>query len=801
MKFLILFLFIAQVAFAAAKLQNSDFMSAAQLQAAGGTAAQLLNDTKLWSPELLEQQSNSLLTGSMHSVLAPDLMSEFLTPSNPPALEHKLYFKADGNLYMLNSAGTEAQVNGGSAPSGTPNTFAGFDGAGALYTIPNWGITSENGVAANHTQTATPATLSKLYTFESEINPAVPTTDYSALPFVVDAHFDRTGSGNNLDQNIRTVNISSSHEGSGNVGGWDVFNVTSNFGNGVGGSLGNDTVYSTATNYAAGFSMPGQHNDFISNVQVDAAASVNNVSHFSVSESGNISGNYQGFFINQSGNTGNFTGINIAQASGNSGNIEGARFTFSNGTSTSKTAVTAVMGDGASTGSGRIFDSSWGSGSYDNRIGFNINGGNGNITTSETMFNGSQSSGTSTSFSGLNINANGTTNNWVGVNVSGVATANTSVKGLDIDLSNISSTTQKIGLATNEGMISANSLYSTASYGGTPFFGNLHSIGGTLTVDAGTPLVGSAFLGANLGSVLNFNDNMSADPFGGLLGYTNVGYFSTLRVAAGKNVDRINGALAAFSNDAGSGTVGAIDGFVSAGLISAGGTVTGITATAFHALDGMCNQILGNCFSLQSQDNDAHLFNAGRAVFGGSYALPNEEILVNGSARVTESVYFQETAGGIDAVVMQAPAALTASYTMKLPTDMGAPGQVLTTDGVNQTSWSTPSSSGSSEIFTLDGGVTFDNDINGLRRAESNETIQKIVVCLSNSGLSGNTTVRINYGPALASNTTVSVAATNGPSCNSTTPAISLNTNDLINVDVIGVANGVPNNLSVKLYF
>lgn len=35
------------------------------------------------------------------------------TPSNPSAGDYKLYFKTDGNLYKLNSAGTEAQVGGG----------------------------------------------------------------------------------------------------------------------------------------------------------------------------------------------------------------------------------------------------------------------------------------------------------------------------------------------------------------------------------------------------------------------------------------------------------------------------------------------------------------------------------------------------------------------------------------------------------------------------------------------------------------------------------------------------------------
>lgn len=105
------------------------------------------------------------------------------------------------------------------------------------------------------------------------------------------------------------------------------------------------------------------------------------------------------------------------------------------------------------------------------------------------------------------------------------------------------------------------------------------------------------------------------------------------------------------------------------------------------------------------------------------------------------------------------------------------------------------------ETFTLDGGVTFVTDINGIRRAENNKTIQRIVTCLYDSGSSGETFVKVNYGPALAAAVTMSVTANNSRACNSINPAISLVTNDLMNVDVTGTANGAPTDLSVKLIF
>lgn len=832
MKFLTTILLIAQTAFAAPKLQNADFMSAAQIQAAGGATSQLLNDDKVWSTVMVDQLSNSLTTGQVHSVKSPSVFGQFVTPANPPVGQNKLYFKADNLLYSLDSAGVETQIGSGSTPSGTPLTFAGFDGAGTLYTIPGWAIGANNGVTASHTIVATPGTIDKLYGFESEINPAVETSDYNANIFTVDSHFDRTGSGNNLNNNLNTLQLSTSHEGVGHVNTMSSLNSNSIYGAGVSGSL--DTGYFLngssfvndnfelnqlyGINHNANVNTNGHVTDYVGigmslsgNITGTAVAFQHNTtsnitgSYFGLNTglTGDVGTNYQGAFHSFTGNAQGYSGVHVSHTSGNiTGTAEGFRSAFSNGSYAGKIASTAIMGDGVTSGGGRFFEGSRGAGSYNNWIGFNLGGGSGNTVSSETGVNISQSSGQSGSFQGVNMVANGGSGDFTGYSLAGTGGVSGTLKGIDINMSSITTTaTQKIGLNINEGAILSQSVYDTANMSATPFFGQLNSIGGTFHVASGSPMTGSAFLGMNLGSLQSFDDSMGPDPFGGILGFTNVGYFSTLRVAAGKNVESISSAVAAFSNDAGSGTVGNLDGYVSAGLVSAGGTVTAITSSAFRALNGMCNQILGNCYSLRSEDNDAHLYNAGRAVLGGTYALPTETLLVNGSARVTESVYFQETAGVASAIQVQAPASLTASYTMKLPINMGLAGQVLQTDGVNQTSWTTPGIAGSSETFTLDGGVTFVNDINGIRQAESNQTIQKIVTCLHNSGTSGETYVKVNYGPALAAAVTMSVTANNGPACNSITPAISLLTGDLMNVDVTGTANGAPTDLSVKLIF
>lgn len=106
---------------------------------------------------------------------------------------------------------------------------------------------------------------------------------------------------------------------------------------------------------------------------------------------------------------------------------------------------------------------------------------------------------------------------------------------------------------------------------------------------------------------------------------------------------------------------------------------------------------------------------------------------------------------------------------------------------------------GSYELFVLNGGLAIVDDFDGVRRAESTLTLQKVVMCAKNSG-SGTTTIRVNYGAALASNLTLSLTGTGAVACNSSSPGTSFSTNDLMNVDLTAVASGAED-LSVKLIF
>lgn len=69
-------------------------------------------------------------------------------------------------------------------------------------------------------------------------------------------------------------------------------------------------------------------------------------------------------------------------------------------------------------------------------------------------------------------------------------------------------------------------------------------------------------------------------------------------------------------------------------------------------------------------------------------------IVATGSIRSNTSIIVEETGAGTDTITIQAPASISASYSLTLPVNDGDSGQFLSTDGSGVLSWSTPSGSG-----------------------------------------------------------------------------------------------------------
>jgi len=98
-----------------------------------------------------------------------------------------------------------------------------------------------------------------------------------------------------------------------------------------------------------------------------------------------------------------------------------------------------------------------------------------------------------------------------------------------------------------------------------------------------------------------------------------------------------------------------------------------------------------------------------RADGTGGSTLKNSAVEVDDSGNILTLGYLQHSSSNFIAsstaelFLLKAPDGLTAGTTMNLPDGMGSSGQVLTTDGVNATSWTTITDTG---ITQLTGDVT-----------------------------------------------------------------------------------------------
>lgn len=158
LKYILPFLFVVSTAWAG-KLQNSDFATPVQITGAGGTIAQLLNDTNIFLSASGQQLSTAFSSGFIANSSLPFTWAQQATPANPAAGFDKLYFKADDKLYGLSSAGIEVLIGPGAGGGSVTNVSVvnanGFDGTVAnpattpAITIKTTvvGITKGNGTA------------------------------------------------------------------------------------------------------------------------------------------------------------------------------------------------------------------------------------------------------------------------------------------------------------------------------------------------------------------------------------------------------------------------------------------------------------------------------------------------------------------------------------------------------------------------------------------------------------------------------------------------------------------------------
>lgn len=133
----------------------------------------------------------------------------------------------------------------------------------------------------------------------------------------------------------------------------------------------------------------------------------------------------------------------------------------------------------------------------------------------------------------------------------------------------------------------------------------------------------------------------------------------------------------------------------------------------------------------------------------------------------------------------------------------GSIGDVLTKTGANAFGLSTPAGASTSQRFTLLDAVTVFDNIDGTRYQNATQSLTSVKMSMLNSGISGNTTIRINQfrSGSLFNSATASLAASSGNpagASSSLSGTLSLAAGDVISVDVTVIAGGAPESLTVE---
>jgi hypothetical protein len=430
-------------------------------------------------------------------------------------------------------------------PSGTPDTVAGFDTNGDLYSLPTWNYdTKTNGLNSSGT---TPGTD------ETNLNKVLLNTNMG------------DGVSGSVD-NFSSINISDSTNANYDVNNYVGINHAFNVTNGA------------AVNAATGVNtyLNGEIIGNAQGVRVDSQMEAQNVSAFVANMQGTVNNQLDivnlystanvenNIFVINSGNNGNSTsGIIYGFNFGNQGTA--ANF---NATNTFNSA------DMVSSISGYTFSNQ---GDTQNFQGYSVN--NSGAFDNLTAINLSNSGVGANSITGVQVsdNSNSPTANITGVDVNVSGTYN-DVTGIRVNVSgataSISPLNRKVGVNVEGGSINGFLPFTTLSdFPGAVDGGN--SLVTAFTVEDGSPVENTSVLANNFSGLVTFNDDYSGDPFYGL-GYAMVGYVGQVSVADTKTADKVSMAIAGASIP-GTSTGGTITECVmynALGLLPGGGTIS-----------------------------------------------------------------------------------------------------------------------------------------------------------------------------------------------------------------------------------
>lgn len=543
-------------------------------------------------------------------------------------------------------------------PSGSAYSFAGYDSAGALFTIPGYTFDSTTKALAQSVTIDPFVSSGTMANFFSSVVPSASSTG-SVTGGTFTNQYDQANSGFDMIGNLDGINTSAEHLGNGTVDTMRSISANLQVGSGTstgtatriagaeffssigtGASVVNGTgIYTNLNNQGtfsndytiaslnAGGNAIGRHLDGV-NVNIQSSVG-GNLHVLSLGSNGTVGGDYQGININNSNGsdvTGNFSQI----TSGNGGTV-GGQFTAMN-----------------LTNNGNVTTSLNGLGFFNNAdVGeqvtmLNLNNANGH--TVGNGFNGiSLSNGADITgqFQGATISNNGnTTSTMQGLNINLSGTSGGNVQGANIDVSNAvaASGQQKTGLSVNGGSFSAQSPFNTADFPSLAGAFQQNILGGVFQIASGFPISGAFGFGNNIGPSIGFEDDMAADNFLGStsLGYSVNGLVNQIEGTAGKTIDTVNYMMAGGGNSAGAGTVTNMTMFRAVGILPSGGSLAVTNMYGFKAEPFLTATSPTNAWGVWVGDTNADNWFAKDVVIGGSTGKPEagQALDVTGAVRL-----------------------------------------------------------------------------------------------------------------------------------------------------------------------
>lgn len=410
-----------------------------------------------------------------------------------------------------------ADIPGGAS---TPNTFAGYDNAGALGTIPNWNINTSftpSRFGLNAFFNIDPFLAGGYSVTNNIFSNLTPTADAptdSEVLLQLSTAIDPTNTGFGIGAPTglasRILDLSLTAPTSGANGQIQVFNIDTNVGDGVitGGSANSLIPINLFTQVQQGFTV-GAIGGVGSALNTSVGSSVDNISGYSanIQVNGSLS-NYLGYY----------------QAFGNISNTN------------------------ASNANVRSFDSA-----------LQINGQLGDVTIHSDFNTILASANITAEYNSIGLNpsavAGAVIRSYTGINLSpnfSTATITDDLAGMRINLQNITAGTNLVGLDVNvqgsvdsnpqgitgistNGKLSVNAETQLVS-GQTFQIGN--RVESLLHVHPGFPVTGTDSIGNDLAGDLLAEDDVALGPFG--IGWISNGVIADMAVATGKTVDTIS---------------------------------------------------------------------------------------------------------------------------------------------------------------------------------------------------------------------------------------------------------------------